>query len=155
MILVASVMHTGTLFTMNKLLSDKHEIAQVHFTSKHYGRMTKKLEDAEHVIIPLRHPARCLEAFKRRNKGYDDFVEQWDNMVARVSNMNPCYVHIDDIERREQDVEKISNLVNPVIDWQPSVRAGMKTFTYKLELSDEMIKAIPKQYIDFYESDKQ
>ena len=105
MILVASVMHTGTLFTMRRLLAGR-DVDQCHFTTEKQGRMTKLTEDAEQVVIPLRHPARCLETFKRRNKEYDSFAEQWNNMLERAKSMNPHYIHIDDIDRRDKEAER-------------------------------------------------
>lgn len=153
MILVASVMHTGTLFTIKRILPD-YDVEQVHFTDKHINRMIDRVKGCKHVIIPLRHPARCLEAFKRRSKEYSYFTEQWDNMLNMAGDMSPYYIHIDDIDRRDDDIKRLCVRTGGDIDWTPSIHAGMKTHTYDLEITDDMVKEIPKRYIDFYEADK-
>lgn len=149
MILVASVMHTGTHLMMH-LLED-HQTFQCHFKNVHTGRLVHALRRAKLTVIPLRHPARCLASFRSRNRKYNFFTEQWDNMLKH--NLDAHYIHIDDPDRRDEDIANIP-LNLGTVDWRPSITTGMKMHNHNLVITDEMLAEIPQQYIDFYNRHK-
>lgn len=155
-ILVASVMHTGTHFVTDILLEgyiDNQEYYQCHFDNKHWNKMTNVLKMADIIIIPLRHPVRCLASFRAKSRPFKFFQEQWDNMLKR--DLNAHYVHIDDPIRRYKDVESFKHVL-PVkdFDWAPTYKSGVRTHTHGLTVTDELLKEIPAEYVDFYWKEK-
>lgn len=150
MIVIASVMHTGTHLVKN--LFNEGRIEQCHFTDKKMNKMNKLVAKANLIVVPLRHPARCLESFRRRGRAYGLYLQQWDNLIENPPKA--YYVHIDDLDRRDADIARFEHLIHVPVDWNPSLASGAKRGTHNLEITNALLHDVPQDYIDFYMEEK-
>lgn len=59
------------------------------------------------IVVPLRHPSRVWKSFADRDMSYDFFCDHWYNMIKFVDILSPNYIHIDVIDRRDDDLLKV------------------------------------------------
>lgn len=120
-----------------------------------YGGMTT-------AVIPLRHPARVLESYRRRSTVQSregEFMQEWRYMMDITQNFKDVWwFHLDDNDLREEQAHAIQfDLLGQAvdIDWSVNKKTGSKKDTHDLTITNELLKDIPQSFIDFYEEKKQ
>ena len=110
-------------------------------------------------IIVLRHPARSLLSFQKRNKTYTEWFHQWSTMILMDGLfINPLYVHIDNKDIRNEQalrIRKSAGIKDKEIDWSVTKGNGdNSTGSYHdtefapIGQNDPYI--IPQLFIDYY-----
>ena len=122
---VISVPHTGTRSTMKILRDAGLKPTQIHFTGKY---ITSQIYDRhEPAIIPIRDKGKVGESWAKRGKSGSEFNldDYWEEMEQYIDEHDNVYLlHIDDPERRDDDLKAISQLVGMPLSADFSVKVG-------------------------------
>jgi hypothetical protein len=104
------------------------------------------------IYTSMRHPARVWESFKRRGKSKESYDSQWRNMIDVVYKYDPFFVHIDRPDIRDSQVSEMARRLDKPLktDWHVGKDTGSHKNTHNLEITEELLKEIPQEYIDFY-----
>ena len=168
MIAAPSVPHTGKHFLESRVFKGYQAIAPVH-----EGHMLGNVLITAHfdigfmdawvtwvralpTVITLRHPARVLESYRRRatiGSKFASYLRQWESLMYIVKEAKDVsYLCIDDMEVREAQAEDIRNKFNlNVFNWSVTSETGSKHNTHDLVLTDELLKDVPVEFINFYQ----
>jgi len=174
-VICPSVQHTGHNFMVRRIFEpyyiphppnrplpddDRNYMLTGHFNDNHnfdWNGLSQKFP----VYMPLRHPARVLESFMRRNTVASSeaaFRSHWRAMMAFVKQCPTkiYYLHLDSALRCHQagSILKSLDINDKTVDWSVTEETGSKQGTHDLELTGELIKRVPKFFIDFYEETK-
>lgn len=174
---VPSVMHTGTRLLTIEILKGtrggKYNLDDYKYTNippmcgdtddgddhLHVGHVFSENMDLWReamrkfpTIVPLRHPSRVLESYRRRGKSEDVYKSQWDNLISLVKDFKVLYLHADMPNIRDDELKNISELAgwNVSSDFPATKKTGSEYGTHDLTISDELLSDTPKEYIDFY-----
>jgi len=110
------------------------------------------------IIIPLRHPARCLASFNKRNtinSTYESYCRQWDTLISMTRKLsNIMYLHLDDKVIRDKQAKAILEVIglSHDVDWSVATETGSKHGTHEIEISDTLLENVPEKFINFYNS---
>ena len=159
-IVLPTIMHTGTFLLIDDVFKwFKHIgcaqepegdcVIHCHTTNSFFYEVASCM-DKHPVVSPIRHPARVLESFKRRNHlNYRVFREQFGCMADLVEGRDVFYIHIDEPDLRDAELARINNELGLKLktDW-PLVNCVGKT--HDIKLTKEMMDEIPQWIMDFY-----
>lgn len=167
-IVVPTIMHSGTHVLRDNILRDRAYHSEedsilgkrgnpkmLGFHLTECNRFINELEKYP-VITTLRHPRRVRESFRRReekrtrsrypyNQKYFDL--QWREMIDRISKTDVLYVHIDEPEVRDQEVDALREKFNLPFhkDWKVN-----NEICGTSEIPIEDCPEVDQEYIDFY-----
>lgn len=162
---IPTIMHTGTHFVKEHLFKDYKPLSIVNdydgegdakycFHVVSGATMGYGLPRAytNPVVVPLRHPYRVKQAFEKRYNGedFDLMHDQWYNMITHISKFNPYYLHLDDEERREKDLQNLNKGLglNLQTDWSlQGSKSGTNLINVPKSINDPHVR---QEYIDFY-----
>jgi len=105
---VPSVYHTGVRFCRESLFSDfkfesqvlpNPEATSIHIEPTHIKVLQHWLNEAEHIVVPLRHPSLVARSWKLRNYDMDALDEQWRMLASVVAPYDPIYMPVDHPDR--------------------------------------------------------
>lgn len=167
LILYATCMHTGTHVLGGAAFPEFEvvgaweydyaggKIARLHHFVRAYEETIRgTFSKAEKVFTTLRHPARVLESFKRRQRGgYEDFLSQWDMMTDLLREYDTTFIHVDREDLRDREINEAREslgLGKISIDWTPRIELGCYCGTHDLQLTDELVAEVPDWMVDFY-----
>lgn len=163
---VPTVMHTGTHVIRNQVFSGFQEIhfkglgfqgnkGQVvgHLLNNTVCHWIKAFDKFGNIFMPIRHPSRVLESFRRRDKCERFYREQWDLFLEIGAAYDITYLHIDDLALRDKQVVRISEQIGmPVTpSWELE---GSEHGTHDMEITQGLLDQTPERYIRFYEDTK-
>lgn len=146
-IVLISVPHTGTwftirLFTALRMAENNLVPARIEDNTVYHGHMLKgtqigaalRLAKDMPLVCPLRHPYRCEESWKRRQKDVSEMVECFRLYMEKFVPLNPYIMPVDS-PRREQCLRAMAaGLGLPLqTDW-PVVNG--KADTHELDLPE-------------------
>ena len=78
------------------------------------------LNEAEHVVVPIRHPVKVAESWKLRNYDLAALDEQWRTLVDVVAPHDPIYLPVDHPDRNLYlDVLNERMGLDLQTDWKP------------------------------------
>lgn len=113
LIVVVSIHHTGTNFTMDEILryweshhaeyelynfGIPHGKARVHMETRFFKLLDFWCKNAC-VIVPMRHPEKVIRSWIARNKRLEALAIQYDILKTRVDPYDPLYLPIDSPDR--------------------------------------------------------
>jgi len=108
------------------------------------------------TIIPLRHPARSLLSYQKRGKNYETWFGQWVAMIMMDELFkDPLYINIDRPAIRDTQafiIREAMGIDDPFIDWTVNEQSGSKYGTHDAEITPDLMKWVPDQFVDYYES---
>ena len=154
-----TVMHSGTHLLQTILNHDQRfqgpdRLIRYHVDTVH----NDKIEDASFVFSALRHPRRIAESWRRRfvdgkyNLTFQYLYEQLDSLMNDFDKYIDIYVHVDDIDTRDKEVDLISKMIGVKInpfDWSKADRdTGCNYQTHDIDIKD--CPVVPSKYEDFY-----
>lgn len=181
-VICPSVKHCGHNFMMEQIFRphykptppDYPDVGPTVFTghfeeTRNFNHIWATFGGVYPIFIPLRHPARVLESFRRRGlkqvKFQPGFYFQWYTMMTLVDYWEGLgseihYLHLDDNDLRYKQAFNILSVLGiedkfHEIDWGINARNGCKSKTHNLEITDELTHEIPDQMIDFYYETKE
>ena len=152
-------MHSGTHLLQTILNHDQRfqgpeRLIRYHVDTVH----DNDIVDASFVFSGLRHPRRIAESWRRR---FDDGKDKWtteylyqqlDSLMDDFDQHIDMYVHVDDIDTRDIEVDLISEMIGEKIspvDWSKADRdTGCNYKTHDIDIKD--CPVVPTKYEDFY-----
>jgi hypothetical protein len=126
MILVASIFHTGTFFTMN-LLPLKHACVfdepqpdckyQLHLSDPDQALLRKRMRQCK-TIVPLRHPDAVASSWLARGLSIKKLEMEW----AQMTLLNDVFFFPVDAEDRDARLKELSSLIQLPLatNWVPT-----------------------------------
>ncbi len=98
-ILIVSVPHTGTQFTLQLLRGKRPR-------TMHYWRMgankARRLAGKYRMVIPLRHPLKVALTWKARgHHSLDMLAALWPSIIKGMDPYEPCYLPLDVPDRED------------------------------------------------------
>jgi len=189
LIATPSIMHTGTHLFENFIFRDFEPwpgygvggadyTYKVHYISSAMSMIEKALAEADFIVSPMRHPARILESFKRRQRSISlndvlsipyvkrpviygirdggDYETQWRNLAYCMSNYNIRFIHVDDFENRDAQVEQLAKDIGKELhpEWPINRHSGSSCNTHNLEITGELLDEVPAWILSLYELTK-
>lgn len=152
--MILSPIHTAELDQRSENI-----VVAAHFEAQYMLRW-RELVQEHTVFITLRHPVRCLASHEARNtinSTRDNFLVQWRCMMELMPYCkNILFFHLDALDIREKEAEQMLSYTGTTheIDWGISPETGSKHGTHDFAITDEYIKLVPSEFIDFYEDTK-
>ena len=162
-ILIPSVMHTGLhllldVFKHWKVIGpvldgsqvmtppqdEERYIIPVHLTKS--NREIYRLVQDYPSVVPMRHPVKVLESFKRRGLTQEYFEEQWKCLI-RIKDRLIRYVHVDQ-ERRDQDLEIAGKLAGTRLSSDWPILTVKNTIDF--EVTEDRVKSLPDWVMEHY-----
>lgn len=150
---VGSIMHTGTHLLWRMLEPMKGINPDAYHHQPGAYKYLYHLVDSSQgyfgleypILTPMRHPVRVLESFRRRNKPFSMFAEQWRNLERIHGHTN--YIHVD---RKDRDWHV--NLASRAIGFhvKPSWPLLSAKNTLNIQVTDERVEEIPRWIMDLY-----
>jgi hypothetical protein len=173
-------MHTGTHLLSRQVFNDFADAPlymvdgvdyqmRVHLTDFSHDKMHKWIGKDIQIVSPMRHPARVMESFRRRDRKLrpedkpeglnilpgQDFESQWENLRYYNSQCEINYIHIDDLENRDNQVKELGEKIgyDLTCSWPLSIKeSGASHGTHDLEITQELINQVPDWILDYYET---
>jgi len=106
-ILVPTVPHTGTRFMRDELLVGIEGVYVQHVRPPEMDDLIRYAEQAEAVIVPIRHPIHVVESWKVRSQPLEVLPIFWDNLSLILVHCEPLMLPMDQSSR--DDYLKIIN----------------------------------------------
>lgn len=134
MIRLLSVPHTGTRFMVQVLENAGYhkthamwgngDFVQVHFDGKRSNPLI--YDKTGPIIIPLREKSEVEQSWNRRNRRLQELEEMWSEMVDFIQgHPETIYIiHIDDPNRRVQELQVLSEKLDSFLIADFSVKVG-------------------------------
>lgn len=172
-------MHSGTHILRYDIFKDFQELGMEyddetdyiigsHFTDFAHGHINEWINKVDYVVVPMRHPARILQSFKKRGRRIHpsepmpnplevpgtDFHSQWENLKYYHGIKKIHYIHIDDFDNRDAQVQKLGKLIDRELKPEWPLEEGKKSNsvhgTHALEVTQELEDQVPQWVLDFY-----
>jgi hypothetical protein len=86
------------------------------------------------LIVPLRHPYRVEESWKRRGKSVAELVSCFDTLAEKFAPLRPCFMPVDS-PRREEALQELSGELGVELSTDWAVVHG-EAGTHSLALED-------------------
>lgn len=145
----------------HKIKSNNDHVLMGHFEDTlKFNQRWMELGKVFPAFVPLRHPARSLLSMKARHVPPHVYDHQWQSQLEFGHKfISTMYIHLDDKEIRERQlIDMLEFLGHEPWDFDWSVdekETGSKKKTHDAEITEELLKEVPQEYIDFYEEMKQ
>jgi len=128
MIKLLSVPHSGTRFTRDALvragLKPSVDFLQQHFTGYNNHWIINEKMDCV-TIIPQREKSEVIASWERRGRKDPNFDSCWAEMEKFIADNDDVYIlHVDDPERRESELQAISERIGIPLEADFSVKVG-------------------------------
>lgn len=117
--MIISVQHTGTRFLVGEL-----GINAEHVTDQNMP----KLRSLKTATVPVRHPARVYESWRRRGRPIAGCTQQYRNLISLSQGTELDYVLVEDMKG------------TPITIFH----------THNAEITDEMRRMVPDFVMDWY-----
>lgn len=116
--IIASVPHTGSRFVQRLLGCE--------FVHVYAGESLERIKRHDLIVVPLRHPMRVAESWKRRGKPiaehpvHEPMLAMWRNLIEVIDPLKPVYVPIDN-GQRELALKGLGRRIGRMLetDWEP------------------------------------
>ena len=167
-----SIPHNGHHLVKNRILPDfPNMIGHEFYGSRHINdedlliwghyhayelHLWVRLVPQYQIIMPLRHPVRSMMSFIDRGKSYDEWNFHWASlMLLRGLYVNPLYLHVDNLEVRHREallIREAAVVKGDYIDWSLGKDTNSEHGNAFIDIDKNILKTVPKRYIDFYEA---
>lgn len=159
-IVLPTIMHTGNTL-MQEIIGyevigcaqeprSDDTVIHAHTTNSLYDQLEKCM-DKYPSIIPMRHPARVWRSFQQRDSGktMKTYREQFGCMVELTEGRNVSYIHVDQPELRDTELDQASRRlgINNKTAW-PIVNSVAGT--HELDITNDMVAEIPEWILEYY-----
>jgi hypothetical protein len=127
-----------------------------HLHEPEYQYIYQSMMEQLPVFTSLRHPYRMWQSYLRRqtkdrmNHTIDLFNLQWNRQINVTAKYNPMYVHVDNEEIRDKQVDEMGKFLNLPLktNWPVNNHSGSVHGMHKVKIQQD--KRISKEFIDFY-----
>ena len=180
-----SIMHTGTHLFENYIFKDFESYPgyskegvdyayKIHYITQARPVLDEVLEKADYIVSPMRHPARVLQSFIRRNRSLDmndylkipfvvrksiygamtgdDYETQWRTLAYFMGKYNIKFIHVDDFSGRDEQVQEVSKIICKPLscEWPVDRTSGSSCNTHNYEFTTEDLEKVPAWILDLY-----
>ena len=140
-------------------VNKENTILTGHFDDS-YSYLYHVLAIKNPLCVPMVHPSRNRESWKRRNTFSDlphgRYMTAWNRLIDlcdKVGYDNIHFLHLDDKEIREKQAALMQRLIGSKdeIDWSVDPEGtGARHGTQDYEITTDDLHATPEEFVDFY-----
>ena len=155
MIIVPTIVHTGTCFTIDHLFADVPKIRNpkrgfgvfwAHVWAERMPEIIDRMGEGHPIVVPLRPPVNVALSWKKRERNLAELDQQWRRMRDIIDHYDPMYLPVES-PHREVFLDKIRHRLDMPLhtDWRKIASIENEG----ISLTDEEIKQA-ERWNEFY-----